>query len=68
MLDKSSQSLLDQTQQRLKVSLAERDIPKQLRDAMSYSLLSGGKRIRALLCYAAGLALDAPLQLSLIHI
>ena len=62
MLDKSSQSLLDQTQQRLKVTLAERDIPKQLRDAMSYSLLSGGKRIRALLCYAAGLALSAPLQ------
>ena len=62
MLDKSSQSLLDQTQQRLKVTLAERYIPKQLRDAMSYSLLSGGKRIRALLCYAAGLALSAPLQ------
>lgn len=61
MLDDLSPSLLDQTQARLESALQQRDIPTQLREAMSYSLLGGGKRIRALLCYAAGLALEAPM-------
>lgn len=33
----------------------------RLNQAMSYSSLAGGKRFRALLVYAAGLAVDAPL-------
>jgi farnesyl diphosphate synthase len=35
--------------------------PEHLRAAMRYSTLSGGKRFRALLVYASGLAVDAPL-------
>jgi farnesyl diphosphate synthase len=35
--------------------------PERLRAAMRYSTLSGGKRFRALLVYASGLAVDAPL-------
>ena len=38
------------------------DVPDRLRLAMRYSTLSGGKRIRALLVYAAGLAVGAPLN------
>lgn len=37
------------------------DVPERLRAAMRYSTLSGGKRFRALLVYASGLAVDAPL-------
>lgn len=35
--------------------------PERLADAMRYSTLSGGKRVRALFVYAAGLAVAAPL-------
>ena len=38
------------------------DMPSRLQDAMSYSCLNGGKRVRALLVYAAGEALHAPLE------
>ena len=38
------------------------DMPSRLQDAMSYSCLNGGKRVRALLVYAAGEALDARLD------
>ncbi len=38
-------------------------VPQSLRDAMSYSVLGGGKRVRPLLCYASaelcGVAIDA---------
>lgn len=43
-------------------SLSNAEIPERLRAAMRYSTLQGGKRIRAMLAYAAGEALGAPLQ------
>ena len=46
----------------LEKSLANADIPERLAQAMRYSTLSGGKRIRAMLVYAAGLAVDAPIS------
>lgn len=39
----------------------ENSVPERLSEAMRYSTLAGGKRFRALLVYAAGLAVDAPL-------
>jgi geranylgeranyl pyrophosphate synthase len=36
--------------------------PVELHGAMRYAVLGGGKRLRPLLVYAAGYALDAPLQ------
>jgi farnesyl diphosphate synthase len=45
----------------LDTSLDNLDVPERLRAAMRYSTLSGGKRFRALLVYASGLAVDAPL-------
>ncbi len=56
---------MQEYQQRVERVLAKalelRDSPPLLRNAMQYSTLSGGKRIRALLVYASGLAVDAPL-------
>ena len=61
-----------QIQQRTESALAKRlpaadRVPRRLHDAMRYSSLGGGKRIRPLLCHAAGIAaganpeaLDAP--------
>lgn len=43
-------------------SLSDSDVPERLRTAMRFSTLAGGKRIRALLVYAAGFATDAPLE------
>lgn len=37
-------------------------MPERLRAAMRHSTLAGGKRIRALLVYAAGVATNAPLE------
>ncbi|MFT6409010.1 MAG: geranylgeranyl pyrophosphate synthase [Arenicella sp.] len=45
----------------LEACLDNADVPERLRAAMRYSTLSGGKRFRALLVYASGLAVDAPL-------
>ena len=42
--------------------LAKADIPERLRAAMQYSTLGGGKRIRALLVYAAGTATGAAMN------
>lgn len=42
--------------------LNEPSIPTRLREAMQYSTLSGGKRFRAMLAYASGIAVDAPLE------
>ena len=42
--------------------LADAKVPERLRLAMQHSTLAGGKRLRAQLVYAAGTALDAPLQ------
>ncbi len=38
-------------------------VPARLREAMAYSVLAAGKRIRAQLVYAAGAALGAPIAL-----
>lgn len=46
----------------LENSLSNTDVPERLRLAMRYSTLSGGKRFRALLVYAAGTAVGAPLE------
>ena len=43
-------------------ALANADVPETLRDSMRYSTLSSGKRVRALLVYASGLAVGAPLS------
>ncbi len=37
-------------------------VNEPLADAMRYSTLNGGKRLRAMLVYAAGIAFDAPLK------
>ena len=42
--------------------LNDADIPDRLRDSMRYSTLSGGKRVRALLVYAAGLTTNARIE------
>lgn len=49
-------------QKHLDSVLSSNAIPKHLLTAMRYSTLAGGKRFRALLVYASGLALDAPLS------
>lgn len=41
---------------------SEQTLPANLHQAMRYAALEGGKRIRPLLVYAAGQALDAPQQ------
>ena len=46
----------------LESSLNNADVPERLRSAMQYSTLSNGKRFRALLVYAAGLSVNAPLS------
>jgi len=50
------------TQRVLEQALNEPNIPARLRNAMQYSTLSGGKRFRAMLVYAAGIAVDAPFE------
>lgn len=40
--------------ERLEAALDDNDIPQRLRDAMQYSVLGEGKRIRPLLTYASG--------------
>ncbi|MDZ4261526.1 MAG: farnesyl diphosphate synthase [Pseudomonadota bacterium] len=42
------------------------DDPTQLRAAMRYSLFNGGKRVRPILAYAAALAIDPKINLTLI--
>jgi len=46
----------------LESSLNNVEVPERLRLAMRYSTLSEGKRFRALLVYAAGLAVNAPVN------
>jgi geranylgeranyl pyrophosphate synthase len=41
---------------------ADRDVPERLLDAMRYSVLGGGKRVRPLLVYASGELVDAPAE------
>lgn len=46
----------------LDARLSSSDVPEPLLSAMRYATLGGGKRIRALLVYAAGIAHAAPIQ------
>ncbi|WP_226810237.1 polyprenyl synthetase family protein [Candidatus Vallotia lariciata] len=56
--------VLSRTEVALSVALPSVDIePMQLHQAMRYAVLGGGKRVRPMLCHAAGQALDAPGQL-----
>lgn len=55
------QEYLARTQTKLNSVLSDADVPARLREAMRYSTLNGGKRVRALLVYAAGIAVDAPI-------
>jgi geranylgeranyl pyrophosphate synthase len=50
------------TQATLDSALSDPQVPERLLEAMRYSTLSSGKRVRALLVYAAGHAVDAPVQ------
>ena len=60
------QLIMQEYQQRIQAvldkALSDSDTPARLQAAMRYSTLAGGKRFRALLVYAAGLAVKAPLQ------
>jgi geranylgeranyl pyrophosphate synthase len=47
--------------------LAIADDPTRLRAAMRYSLFNGGKRVRPILAYAAGLAVNPHIHLDLIN-
>lgn len=49
-------------EQFLDTVLSHHDTPDHLQASMRYSTLGGGKRIRAMLAYAAGLSLGAPLS------
>lgn len=51
----------ERNQRVLEKVLADPDVPERLASAMRYSALSAGKRVRAMLVYAAGLAVDAPI-------
>ena len=48
-------------EQVLDTALNNSDTPDHLQASMRYSTLDGGKRVRAMLVYAAGLAVNAPL-------
>jgi geranylgeranyl pyrophosphate synthase len=43
-------------------ALSNGDVPARLLESMRYSTLAGGKRLRAMLVYAAGEAVNAPLD------
>ncbi|MFP4079404.1 MAG: (2E,6E)-farnesyl diphosphate synthase [Ectothiorhodospira sp.] len=58
---------IPELQQRLESTLADwlpesRILPGRLHEAMRYSALDGGKRIRPVLTYATGMALGVPLE------
>lgn len=60
-MNKQMRELQQRIEHVLEGLLAQSDVPKRLQDAMRYSTLMGGKRIRALLVYAAGSAVGVPL-------
>ncbi len=56
---------LDELRQRTEAQLEkclQGNIPEPLGSAMRYSTLNGGKRLRAMLVYAAGIAFNTPLE------
>ncbi|HML48585.1 MAG TPA: polyprenyl synthetase family protein, partial [Clostridia bacterium] len=56
----------DQIEDALDALSADADIPQPLRDAMRYSLLSGGKRLRGVLLLAAAEMAEGPAQEALL--
>lgn len=62
ILAASMQDYQTRIQNTLDTALANTDTPARLREAMRYSTLNAGKRIRAALVYAAGEAVEAPLE------
>lgn len=61
-----SEHLIQHYRQRAEQALQERlpdsgTMPQRLHAAMRYSVLNGGKRLRSILVYASGAALDVPL-------
>lgn len=61
------QEFMGLCQQRIEAALEARlppasKMPERLHQAMRYSTLGGGKRLRPLLTYATGMALDVPLD------
>jgi len=56
-------AVLDRTERALDHYLPAADrAPQRLHEAMRYAVLGGGKRVRPLLCHAAGEALGAPVD------
>lgn len=54
-------SYAERIDQKLVAALPQADTrPHKLHEAMRYAVFNGGKRVRPLLCYAAGEALDVP--------
>ena len=53
---------LSRVEKTLDQALTDSQVPKRLLDSMRYSTLAGGKRIRALLVYSAGIATGAKLE------
>lgn len=53
---------LSRIEQVLEQQLSSAETPARLQQSMQHSTLDGGKRVRALLVYSAGLAVDAPLK------
>lgn len=60
-MNNEMRELQSRIQNVLEQALSNLDIPSRLRKSMRYSTLSGGKRVRALLVYAAGNAVAAPM-------
>ncbi|RBP48294.1 polyprenyl synthetase family protein [Arenicella xantha] len=58
----SLQSLQTRVETALDNALSNPQVPERLLEAMRYSTLNGGKRIRALFTYCAGLSVDAPIE------
>jgi len=61
-LNKQMRDIQQRIERILDDTLSQSDVPSRLHEAMRYSTLCGGKRLRALLVYAAGEAVGAPVE------
>jgi len=61
-MNSTLEDYLVRSQKVLDASLSNANTPDRLLQAMRYTTLLGGKRIRALLVYASGFAVDAPMN------
>ena len=64
MMIKGAEALIQRVQVQLESILNRHDIPSPLIEAMQYSVLGGGKRIRPMLVYLACEALDTDLTIA----